>query len=322
MANKTVYVDGTTSTGHYATLQAAITGEVAANANLVSMAGVLNIEISLTSADTTPVDITGFTVNASYYVNIYTTAGARHAGKWDTSKYRLEVTGDVKALRNQLAYTRITGVQVKVTSTANGQVGYGVVNDNGGGVVARACIVQMVSNHSSGYSTGFISVDGTTFINCVSFQTGSQVATTSRCRGFDLAASGSILNCTASGFLHNYYSTSGTIVCKNCISQASVTAGYSITTSTGSDYNLSDRADAVGSTVYNSKTLTFVNAASGDFHLAAGDTDAIDKGTDLSGTFTDDIDGTTRSGTWDLGADEYAGGGGGGGRRTSACLVA
>ena len=36
MADKTVYVDGTTSTGHYATLAAALTGEASANANLVN----------------------------------------------------------------------------------------------------------------------------------------------------------------------------------------------------------------------------------------------------------------------------------------------
>jgi hypothetical protein len=33
-------------------------------------------------------------------------------------------------------------------------------------------------------------------------------------------------------------------------------------------------------------------------------------GTDLSGTFTEDIDGDTRS-AWDIGADEFQGGGGG-----------
>jgi hypothetical protein len=41
-----------------------------------------------------------------------------------------------------------------------------------------------------------------------------------------------------------------------------------------------------------------------DLHLKEG-SDAIDVGTDLSATFTDDIDGVTRSGTWDIGADEY-----------------
>ncbi len=42
-----------------------------------------------------------------------------------------------------------------------------------------------------------------------------------------------------------------------------------------------------------------------DLHLRPG-ADAIDAGSDLSGTFTDDIDGQARSGAWDVGADEYS----------------
>ena len=44
-----------------------------------------------------------------------------------------------------------------------------------------------------------------------------------------------------------------------------------------------------------------------DLHLKAG-ADAIDSGKDLSGSFTDDIDAQTRSGAWDVGADEYGAG--------------
>ena len=93
----------------------------------------------------------------------------------------------------------------------------------------------------------------------------------------------------------------------------------------GTDYSIS-----VGSATYNnddnlsqdtsspnsahrSKSLTFEDSGANDFHLASGDTDAIDLATDLSGSysFSDDFDGDTRSGSWDIGADERAGGGGG-----------
>ncbi len=54
-----------------------------------------------------------------------------------------------------------------------------------------------------------------------------------------------------------------------------------------------------------SKTITFVNAAAGNLHLDPGETDAIDQGTDRSaGGFSDDYDSATRTGTWDVGADE------------------
>lgn len=52
----------------------------------------------------------------------------------------------------------------------------------------------------------------------------------------------------------------------------------------------------------------FVNTST-DFHLKVGGTMGIDLGTDLSGDgnypITIDLDGSTRSGTWDIGADEY-----------------
>ena len=46
-----------------------------------------------------------------------------------------------------------------------------------------------------------------------------------------------------------------------------------------------------------------VTSGSEDLHLKTG-ADCIDAGTSLSGTFTNDIDNDTRSGTWDVGADE------------------
>ncbi len=57
---------------------------------------------------------------------------------------------------------------------------------------------------------------------------------------------------------------------------------------------------------YRSTSNNFVSTSSGyeDLHLKEG-ADAINVGASLSGTFTDDIDGETRSGTWDMGADEY-----------------
>jgi hypothetical protein len=81
-----------------------------------------------------------------------------------------------------------------------------------------------------------------------------------------------------------------------------------ISTSTSSTNNLAQDTTAPAyNTYYTEKTLTFTDTTAGseDFHLVASDTDAIGKGADLSGTFTTDIDGTTRTGTWDIGADEY-----------------
>jgi hypothetical protein len=57
-------------------------------------------------------------------------------------------------------------------------------------------------------------------------------------------------------------------------------------------------------------TIDFVDKAGGNYALASTDTEAIDDGSDLSAdgqyAFSTDIAGTTRSGTWDIGAHEYA----------------
>ena len=42
-----------------------------------------------------------------------------------------------------------------------------------------------------------------------------------------------------------------------------------------------------------------------NLHLEASGHDAIDTGSDRSSSFTDDIDGATRTGLWDMRADEY-----------------
>ncbi|MFH0920903.1 MAG: chitobiase/beta-hexosaminidase C-terminal domain-containing protein [Fibrobacterota bacterium] len=62
-------------------------------------------------------------------------------------------------------------------------------------------------------------------------------------------------------------------------------------------------APGTGSLVNKTASVQFVSLVGKDFHLADG-SDAVNVGTSLSAYFTDDIDGVTRSGTWDVGADE------------------
>jgi len=52
----------------------------------------------------------------------------------------------------------------------------------------------------------------------------------------------------------------------------------------------------------------FENAANGDFRLKSTATTAIDRGTDLSGAFTDDMFGSARpeGAAWDIGLHEWA----------------
>ncbi|MCD4781715.1 MAG: hypothetical protein K8S27_14395, partial [Candidatus Omnitrophica bacterium] len=77
---------------------------------------------------------------------------------------------------------------------------------------------------------------------------------------------------------------------------------------TGSDYNASSDATAPGTTVYTSvaaNTTNFTNVTAGfeDLHLSVTSA-LLDKGTNLGAGMNVDIDGSTRTGTWDIGADE------------------
>ncbi|MEJ2267522.1 MAG: hypothetical protein P8X70_00400 [Nanoarchaeota archaeon] len=60
------------------------------------------------------------------------------------------------------------------------------------------------------------------------------------------------------------------------------------------------------------QVFKFVDESITDLHLDPLDTSALDLGVDLSAnvdiSFSNDIDGETRSGTWDIGADEVLAG--------------
>lgn len=108
-------------------------------------------------------------------------------------------------------------------------------------------------------------------------------------------------------------SVDGTLILRNNISQDATSSDYvlpggSVTLTSAT--NISSDATSPQAGLRNI-TLTFVDAAGDDYRLAVTDTDAIDAGTTI-GSFSDDIDGTTRpSGSaWDIGAHEFIQAGG------------
>jgi hypothetical protein len=106
---------------------------------------------------------------------------------------------------------------------------------------------------------------------------------------------------------------------KNCYSGGNTTSDYmegasagwtnwTATTCMASDADASETG-LTNSIAFDTSNFTNVTAGSEDLHLVTG-SDLIDAGTDLSGTFTIDINGATRSGTWDVGPDEFVAAGG------------
>ena len=312
MADKTVTV--MPSGGTYATLAAAIAGELSANANLVSMAGILHIKIDGTwsSADSTSVNLTGFTVNSSYYVDIYTTVTSRHLGVWSSSYYQLAGTYDwnTKFIINN-AYSRVTGLQIQNTSTSGGS-----------GVEIDAGPCQFIASIIRGCQQyGVIGKDGNNIMaNCVvsgNLSGGLQI-------GQNGTQTWSVYNCA---FVNNggygiYVDEYRTILAKNCYAGGNATAGYghstngtlTPTTCYSDDGSLSTTV-AAWSTSSGGK-FTNVTSGSENIHIKSGST-LIAAGTDLhaDGTypFAVDIDGQARpNGSWDVGPDQYIAAGGGG----------
>jgi hypothetical protein len=304
-ANKTVTVKP--SGGTYTTLAAAIAGELVANADLVTMAGILNIEIDGTwsSADTAAVLVDGFTTSAAYYVNIYTTAACRHAGVYSTSKYRIEPgTGEYYAIQSQDDYVRITGIQAK----CNPQYGagrsisiYGPSNNT-----IDTCIVSVGALQYAG-SVGIGAYGaGTTARNCVIYACPGNGIT------IDAGGAVEIDNCTIGGNgTYGIARDAGTATVKNTYSGGNGTSDYNgtITFTTCASSDATVRAGVTASVAYSVSAgayLTNITGGTEDFHIGASSA-LKNVGTDLSGSFTTDIDGQTRptgANTWDIGADE------------------
>jgi hypothetical protein len=297
------------SGGDYTSLEACMNAN---EQNLVTADKYFDVEIDGTwsSADTTQVTLHNYTLSVSCYINIYTTSTARHKGVLSTSYYFLDTISNYCFLCTQgTAFYTINGLQLRNDD-------YHAIETGGGSDGNRIYILNnliTVQNVTSGdygirintsYSGGqyvyifnniIYGFDGLACIGIFEQWT----------NGTDYIYSNTVYGCKV-----GIQANGSGYVLKNNISYYN-DLDYTGTPSSASTHNLSKDTTAPPiNTYYISKTLTFNNAAGGDFHLVTTDTDAIDKGTNTSGesaplNFTTDIDGDTRSGTWDIGADEY-----------------
>lgn len=297
------------SGGDYSSLAAAEAGE---QGDLVSLDRQLDIECYAMS-DTTPVTFDGWTTDATRYVRVFTPASERHDGKWNTSKYRLEITADL-VISCFVNHIRFEGLQLLVTSTVAGMVGLRIQASGSSDIRVSNCIIRAA-------------LSGSGAANGVMVFSSNSTVRLKNCLIYDIDPANNIgmyVDNSAAVYVYNLtfhncnygIQTFGPLIAKNCLFK-SVTNPASGTFAAGTDYNATDGA-SIGYTVTGggnthdrtSQTFTFINEASDDFHLASGDAGAKDFGVDLSAdsnlAFSDDIDGATRSGSWDIGADEVA----------------
>ena len=257
-------------------------------------------------AFTAGANINGYTTDATHFITL-TVAGSsqvasgtsqRHNGTAGTGVV-LDGQDLVGGVEVNDDYTQFEWFEIIRTAGANGRAAATAKN-------ATNVIFDHLLIHN--YTTGFASYgikgsDNSTFTvrNCIIYDGGS-----SGIRLSGLTSTGIVQNCTVYGIAGNgIYQDDGTVTVTNSISMGNTTDFNGGTQS----YNLSSDATATGTGSLINKVAAdqFVNITAGseDLHLKTA-ADAIDTGTDLSGSFTDDIDDDARpiGAQWDIGADE------------------
>ncbi len=293
-----------------------------------------------TGADTTAVDVDGWTTGVNNYIRIYTPTdittevnqSQRHAGVWNTTgAYRMEVSNDTGIhvnVTNPNRHVRIEGLQIYVTSTnAQDQAAvYFWTNGGGSGAVDERVSNNIFRGSSSTWNwhSGINTDDTTSFSGTGSFYnniiygfkgTGNNQGIITVSGGVNYYVYNNTIYDSATGITSM---SSSSIVAINNLIDASVTQAASGTFLAGTDYNATNDA-SIGYTVTGggntndrtSQTFTFVNEGARDLHLAGSDTGALNVGTDLSGdpnlAFITDLEGESRpyNASWDIGADEH-----------------
>lgn len=274
---------------------------------------IMVVYCSGTTIDSTPLTINGWTTNTTCRIKII---GDNTTGVWSDSCYtigRSGTAGPTIAIPQDGTNYNIENIQIKVSTTDSGESMGIQQNSMGGTIVIKNNIFRR--DAATGWENSAISItrkdeSGIYYIYNNIFYGFRRTNGGHGCALYNSGASTRIIylyNNTAYNCTKGFESNNTDVIAINNISYGNAEEDYYGTFHNDSTNNLSEdtTAPALG-TYYRSKTITFTDATNGDFHLASSDTDAIDKGEDLSGTFTTDIDGTTRSGTWDIGADEYA----------------
>ena len=257
-----------------------------------------------TTADTTAVQINGWTTGPANYIRVYTPTAItevgtsqRHSGKWDDGKYRLEVASGI-ALSAMEEYIRIDGLQLYSGNDRS----YSAVKWDGGG--GENQFSNNVVN-ASGVNTWDGAVVVPHFEAPMVFKAWNNVIfdAPTNALAFYMVESNItayLYNNTIQNCSYGIVNTSAQVTAKNNILQVNYKAaegnfaagtGYNATNNDSLGYTVT--AGAVGDRV--SQTFSFVDEANDDFHLANFDVGARNYGTNLSSDtyipFMDDIDG-------------------------------
>jgi len=271
--------------------------------------------------DTTACSISA-TITTSATYRVIVRAVDDHGGVWSTSCYRL-VNSAATITNNSVNYLMLDGIQCNLTSAGSNASGYqsGTSLDAVGQTEIDKLIVMGPSSKPAAPDGIWNSEPLHDIWVRNSLLYGLQNGIGNAGTGAKIIAENVTIDDCYQGVYNSYGGHKLTNVrVTNCTVVCSTVSNID----SASDYNLTD-GDASGVTYWGTNSIdssdtptidyvddTNATLASRDYHLNSTADSGYGAGTDLSGTFTDDIDGETRS-SWDIGADEYSVGGGGGG---------
>jgi hypothetical protein len=264
--------------------------------------------------DTTTAAFAGWTTGSSNYVRIVADSTAVATLPYTSSGYRLERSGGFNCMTGVPPYCRFERLSFKLTARAVAEDLSVATPGNGtaGHIRFDSCYmlgVMHASNTTQIRAVGSSNNDNIVVVNCVIDGWTHVGNTTNAALGGSTTGGGATLYAENNLFINcarGMQRASGTWTAKNCcFDNGSATLSAGFTGTIGGTNNCSVDATCPATNAHNSVTFTYINSGTGDYHIATGDAGAKAQGSDLSadGTFafSTDIDGNTRSGTWDAG---------------------
>jgi hypothetical protein len=260
------------------------------------------------SDDTSACLINGFVTSVTNYLKIIGTDFPSD-GVFDATKY-LITADDSWCIYSQEAYVKIENIQAIPKETGGAAYGF-LINTGSGRLDIDSCFLKGDCAGTGGcYGINTTGADTVNVYNTVV----KNIAGTTGHRAYFTDNSGStmnIYNCVAHDNYYSYWGYSGTM---NVYNSAGITGSVSVFTSCDViDYCISAGGDGTNAQTPKSGDFDaeYPNLDSDDY-TPASDGNSVGNGTDdpSSGLYSDDIAGTARSSTWDIGAWEYVSAGG------------
>lgn len=298
VVTKTIKASG----GDYTSLTAAIAGTAA---NLVSLDRQLNLECYKTATGdqniSAEIIVSGYTTDATRYVKIYAPSTERHTGVWNVGTFYYTSFNNTanQGIKLSTPYTVLDGIASlsATTSTASANI-----EINADYCTISNCLIVMGGSFGSAYGVHVVgSSSNSSTSKCINVIAYGGAP----CFYGSATAQMACYNCFAWNTYNN--GTSGLYVGTtptNCIAYGSIGGSQAFTyCGSGGDYNSTSAATsgAGGAHDLTNQTFYFYDPTNRNFQLSSADIGARGLGTDLSGTFTTDIAGNTRSTPWDIG---------------------